>query len=286
MTTKSVAVLGLGGMGGGMARTLLRAGFAVTVYNRSKDKAAPLVDAGAALANSAGEAGAGADVLLLSLADESAVDELLFGEVVWQLKPGTVIIDTTTVSPSFAKNTAIRLAASGVQRLEACVVGNPEMAATGQLRIFLSGEEAAVATAQPVLDALGQEIRHLGAVGQASALKLALNLMLGVQTAALAEAAAFTQAAGLDRDLLLDVVMHSGWRSPVLGFRAEFMRKREYQPAGFRTALMHKDLDLALQQAAAYQVPLPLTGAATDRYQSVIESGRGDDDAAVVVELP
>ncbi|HEY4019976.1 MAG TPA: NAD(P)-dependent oxidoreductase [Pseudonocardiaceae bacterium] len=286
MTIKSVAVLGLGGMGGGMARTLLRAGFAVTVYNRSKDKAAPLVDAGATLANSASEVGADADVLLISLADESAVDELLFGEVVWQLKPGTVIIDTTTVSPSFAKNTAIRLAASGVDRLEACVVGNPEMAANGQLRIFVAGEQAALTKAEPVLSALGQEIRHLGAVGRASALKLALNLMLGVQTAALAEAASFVQAAGLDRDLLLDVVMNSGWRSPVLGFRVDFMRRREYQPAGFRTALMHKDLDLALQQAAAYQVSLPLTSAATDRFQTVIESGRGDDDAAVVVELP
>lgn len=286
MTTKSVAVIGLGGMGGGMARALLSAGFAVTVFNRSQDKTVPLVEAGAIPAPTAADAGAEADVVLLSLADESAVDELLFGEVVWRLAPGTVVIDTTTVSPSYARNTAVRLAASGVERLEACVVGNPEMAATGQLRIFTSGEESTGDRVRPVLSALSQQIRYLGEPGRASALKLALNLLLGIQTAGLAEAAAFVEAAGLDQELLLNVVLNSGWRSPVLGFRAEFMLRRSYEPAGFRTELMHKDLDLAMEQAAAYQLSLPLVRQATERFAAVIDAGRGDEDAAVVIEVP
>lgn len=285
MTIESVAVLGLGGMGGGMARALLRAGLTVTVFNRSAEKAEPLVREGAVLAPSAADAGAGAGLLVLSLADESAVDELLFGEVVARLAPGTVIVDTTTVSPSYARAAAARLAESGVERLEACVVGNPDMAASGQLRVFVSGKKSTMRTAEPVLSALAQEVRFLGDAGLASTLKLALNLLLGIQTAGLAEAADFAEASGLGRELLLDVVLNSGWRSPVLAFRAEFMRRRTYQPAGFRTSLMHKDLDLAMRQAEDYRVALPLVRQAARRFETAIERGRGAEDAAAVMEV-
>ncbi|WP_411139473.1 NAD(P)-dependent oxidoreductase [Streptomyces sp. x-80] len=283
--TGQVAVIGLGGMGGGMARALLDAGHAVTVYNRTREKAEPLERAGAILASSAVEAGTHADTVLLSLADEPAVEEVLFGELVWQLRPQTVLIDTTTVSPSYARTTATRLAASGVRRLETCVMGNPAMAAAGKLRLFVSGDRAALDTVDEVLSALAQEVRYLGEAGRASALKLALNLLLGIQTAGLAEATAFAEAAGLDRELMLDVLLHSGWRSPVLGFRAEFMQRRVYRPAAFRTALMHKDLGLALDQAAAYQVELPLGHEAATRFGSAIAAGHADDDAAAVVEV-
>jgi 3-hydroxyisobutyrate dehydrogenase-like beta-hydroxyacid dehydrogenase len=285
MAERSIAVIGLGGMGSGMAHALLAAGLQVTVFNRSAEKAAPLVQAGATLAPSAADAGAEADVVVLSLADEPAVEQLLFGEVVWRLRPGTILVDTTTVSPSFARNTTIRLAASGVGRVEACVVGNPSMAASGQLRIFAAGDESTVDEVRDVLSAISKEIRYLGAAGRASTLKLAFNLLLGIQTAGLAEAAAFAEAAGLDRETLLEAVVNSGWRSPVLAFRAEFMRSRVYQPAGFRTALMHKDLDLALEQAAAYQLSVPLVEQAAKRFEAVIDAGRGDEDAAVVVEV-
>jgi 3-hydroxyisobutyrate dehydrogenase-like beta-hydroxyacid dehydrogenase len=282
---RSVAVIGLGGMGGGMARALLDAGFAVTVFNRTREKAEPLVRAGAVLADTAGDAGAEADAVVLSLADEPAVEQLLFGEVLWRLRPGTTIVDTTTVSPSFARDTAVRLAASGLHRVEACVIGNPNMAGSGQLRIFASGEESAVDGVRDVLSALGQEVRYLGGAGRASVLKLAFNLLLGIQTAGLAESVAFVESAGLDRELLLDALLHSGWRSPVLGFRAEFMRRRVYQPAGFRTVLMHKDLELALEQAAALRLSLPLGARAADRFGAAIGAGRGDEDAAVVAEI-
>ncbi|MFF4403271.1 NAD(P)-dependent oxidoreductase [Streptomyces sp. NPDC001262] len=285
MTKRQVAVVGLGGMGGGMARALLAAGCDVTVFNRSADRARPLAEAGARVAGSAAEAGAAADVVVLSLADEPAVEQLLFGEMIGAMRPGTTVVDTTTVSPSYARTTATRLTASGIHRVEACVVGNPDMAAAGRLRIFTSGPGPAVDRVQDVLTALGQESRHLGAAGRASALKLAFNLMLGVQTAALAEAAAFAEAAGVERELLLDALLNSGWRSPVLGFRAEFMRRRVYEPAGFRAALMHKDLELALEQAAANELHLPLCERAAGRYASALAAGHGDADAAVVVEV-
>jgi 3-hydroxyisobutyrate dehydrogenase-like beta-hydroxyacid dehydrogenase len=280
---RSVAVLGLGGMGGGMARALLRAGLAVTVFNRSAEKAEPLVREGAVLARIAEDAAA--ELLVLSLADEAAVDEVLFGAVLARLEPGAVVVDTTTVSPSYARAAAARLAEAGVERLEACVVGNPEMAAAGQLRIFVSGSKSTVDFVEPVLAMLAQEIRYLGEAGRASTLKLALNLLLGIQTAGLAEAADFAEASGIGRDLLLDVVLNSGWRSPVLAFRAEFMRRRVYQPAGFRTTLMQKDLDLAMRQAEDCQLALPLVRQAARRFETAIERGRGAQDAAAVMEV-
>ncbi|MGB3440139.1 MAG: NAD(P)-dependent oxidoreductase [Actinophytocola sp.] len=282
---ESVAVLGLGGMGGGMARALLHAGLTVTVFNRSAEKAQPLVRDGARLARSAGDAGAKAGLLVLSLADEESVEELLFGEVLPWLQPGTIVVDTTTVSPLYARDAAARLDAVGVERLEACVVGNPDMASAGQLRIFTAGRKSTLDTAEPVLSVLAQEIRYLGGAGRASALKLALNLLLGIQTVGLAEAADFADAAGLGRELLLDVVLSSGWRSPVLAYRAEFMRRRVYQPAGFRTTLMHKDLDLAMRQAQDYRIELPLVRQAARRFETAIERGRGAEDAAAVMEV-
>jgi 3-hydroxyisobutyrate dehydrogenase-like beta-hydroxyacid dehydrogenase/SAM-dependent methyltransferase len=284
MTDRSVSVVGLGSIGGGMAQRLLDAGFRVTVYNRTPAKAAELVAAGARRVESAAEA-AGSDTVLLSLSDEEAVESVLFGQMVDQLSPGAVLIDTSTVSPGYARDAASRLGRHGVRRVEACLIGNPEMARAGELRVFVAGEPADIAAARDVLDALGRHgILELGPPGRASALKLAFNLLLGVQTVALSEAVSFAEAGGLDRDLLLTAIMKSGWRSPMLNFRAEFMRTRRYEPAGFRAALMAKDLQLALQEAGAGGLDLPLTGRAAQRYAQVIAAGRGDKDAAVVVE--
>jgi 3-hydroxyisobutyrate dehydrogenase len=116
-------------------------------------------------------------------------------------------------------------------------------------------------------------------------LKLAFNLMLGVQTVALAEAVSFVEAMGLSRELLLTAIENSGWSSPVLSFRSQFMRSRKYQDAGFRAALMHKDLVLARAEALERGVEMPLVRHAVDEYDLVLRAGRGDDDAAVVVEM-
>ncbi|MFD9963252.1 NAD(P)-dependent oxidoreductase [Amycolatopsis sp. NPDC058986] len=280
-----IAVLGLGQMGSGMARALLAAGTRITAFNRSADKAAPVAAAGATIAGSAAEAVDGADVVVLSLADEAAVTELLFGELDGRLRKGTTVVDTSTVTPSFAREAAERLAGAGIRRVEACVLGNPQMAAAGRLRVFAAGEESDVDAVRWVLDALGQEVRYLGPAGSASVLKLAFNLMLGVQTLGLAEAVVFAEAMGIDRGLLLDAFEGSGWRSAVLSFRGEFMRRKEYRPAAFRAALMHKDLGLARRESAGHGVELPVVHCAAERYAEMLAAGLGDEDAAAVVEL-
>lgn len=282
---RPVAFVGLGGMGSGMALALLEAGFPLTVHNRTASRAEPLAAAGAAVAATAGDAADGAAVVVVSLADEGAVEEVVFGTLAERLRPGTLLLDTSTVSPGYSREAAARLAGAGVRRVEACVVGNPLMARAGRLRVFTAGDPADAEAAGDVLAALGQEVRHLGPAGSACVLKLSFNVLLGVQVAALAEAVTMAEGAGLDRELLLDALTGSGFSAPTLDFRAGFMRSREYAPAAFRTALMAKDLRLALDVGATGGAPMPVTARAAGRYTAAAEAGRADQDAAAIVEL-
>lgn len=286
MTSGTLALIGLGGMGGGVAGCLIEAGHPLVVHNRTAAKATALLQAGAEWAPTPGDAAAAADVVLISLSDEAAVEQILFGEAAPRLRPGTTVVEMTTVSPEYARASAERLAAIGVRRVEACLIGNPQMARAGELRVFAGGEAEHVAEVRPVLAVLAKQgVLHLGPTGLASSLKLAFNLLLGVQTAGLAEAVAFAEGAGIDRDQFLTAIQNSGWRSPVLSFRAEFMRNRSYRPAAFRAQLMAKDLRLATKEAAEHGLTLPVTESAALRFADVVDSGAGDDDAAVIVEM-
>ncbi|MFE9337691.1 NAD(P)-binding domain-containing protein [Streptomyces sp. NPDC007063] len=278
------AFIGLGNMGGGMARRLLDAGYPLTVHNRTPAKAAPLAEAGATVAASPAEAAAGRSVVLLSLADEAAVEDVLFAQVAPVLAPGAVVVDTSTVSPAYARECARRLAGLGLRRVEACVVGNPFQAREGKLRVYTSGDESDIARVGDLLETLGSQVVHLGEPGSAATLKLIFNLLLGAQVASLTEAVAYGVAAGLDRDQLLASVAESGFSSVVLRFRADLMRKGAYQPAFFRSTLMEKDLRLALGDAAQAGAPLPVLDAVRERFAAVNAAGDGDKDASVLLE--
>jgi 3-hydroxyisobutyrate dehydrogenase-like beta-hydroxyacid dehydrogenase len=286
LTPAPLAVVGLGNMGGGMAAQLLDSGFAVTVHNRTAAKAEPLVARGAVAADSPEQAVKGQRTVLLSLSDERAVDEVLFKRLVPVLEPGCLVIDTSTVSPGYAREAAVRLAGHGLPRVEACVVGNPFQAAKGELRVYVSGEEADVDRARPVLDAIGSEVTYMGAPGAATTIKLIFNTLLGVQVASMAEAVTYGVEAGLDRDLLLTAIASSGFSSVVMRFRAELMRRSSYEPAFFRTVLMEKDLRLAVRSAREAGVELPVLERARERFEAVILAGEGDKDAAVIIEHP
>ncbi|MFI6847830.1 NAD(P)-dependent oxidoreductase [Kitasatospora sp. NBC_00085] len=284
MSRARLAFIGLGSMGGGMAHRLLRSGHPLTVHNRTASRAEPLRAEGAVVAATAAEAAAGAGTVLLSLSDEAAVEQVLFGEVVPVLAPGALVIDTSTVSPEYARQAAARLAAGGLRRVEACVVGNPIQAREGQLRVFLSGEDRDVEAVRPVLETIGSELVPLGAPGSAATAKLILNLLLGAQVASLAEAVTYGERAGLDRDRLLASIAGSGFSSQVMRFRAELMRKNSYRPAFFRSELMEKDLRLAVADAADAGVAMPVLETVRARFAAVVEAGDGDKDASVVIE--
>ncbi len=283
MDSSELTFIGLGGMGAAMALRLIDRGFSLTVYNRTAAKAAPLREAGAVVASTAAQAAAGAKIVLLSLSDEAAVEEIAFGAL--DLRPGTIVIDTSTVSPDYARQAAKRLAAAGVRRVETCVLANPEVARAGRARLLTAGDPADIEEVRPVLKALGgSQVLYLGAAGQAATMKLVFNMLLGAQVAALAEGVRYGVRAGLDRDTLLSAIAASGFSSMVLSFRAEIMRSRNYEPPAFRSKLMNKDLRLIAEDASSIGADTPVMNLVHDLFSRVVEAGDGDKDAAVIVE--
>ena len=283
MDTTELAFIGLGGMGSAMALRLIDRGFPLSVWNRTQSKTAPLREAGARVADTPAQAAAGAKVVLVSLADEAAVEKIVFGSLA--LQPGTIVIDTSTVSPGYAREAAGRLAAAGIRRVETCVLGNPPLARAGKSRILTAGAAADVEEVRPVLKALGgTQVLYLGAAGQAATMKLVFNMLLGAQVASLAEGVAYGVRAGLDRDTLLSAIAGSGFSSMVMGFRAEIMRNRGYEPAAFRATLMDKDLRLIAEDATSVGADTRLMDLVHELFTGVVEAGDGDKDAAVIVE--
>ncbi|GAA3719345.1 NAD(P)-dependent oxidoreductase [Nonomuraea antimicrobica] len=285
MAVRDVAVLGLGTMGSGMATRLLESGYRITVWNRTAERAEPLAEKGAHVATSVQDAAAGAEVLLLSLADESAVDDVLFGGALAAAGPGTLVVDTSTVSPAYARRATERVAAAGAHRVEACVLGNPLQARRGELRVLAAGDELDIRRAKPVLETIGHEVYELGPAGRGAAMKLAFNLLLGAQLASLAEAVSYGESAGLDRAMLLSAIAESGFSSKVMSFRAALMRDGRFTPPAFRSRLMEKDLRLVLAEAATADLSLPVTERAAGQFAALVDQGDGDHDAAAVCRL-
>ena len=205
MSTK-VAFLGLGTMGGGMATNLLKAGFSLTVYNRTSAKAQPLVNAGARLASSPADAAKGASIVLAMLADDAASRNVWLGAdgALAAADLGAILIESSTVSPAWIAELAAAAAQRGLQFLDAPVTGSRMQAESGQLSFLVGGNEAALAAVMPVLQTMSKEVLHLGPVGSGAKLKLINNFLCGVQIASLAEGLAWIERSGLDREQALE----------------------------------------------------------------------------------
>jgi 3-hydroxyisobutyrate dehydrogenase len=280
-----IAVIGLGAMGQGMAHRLVSSGFSTVVFNRTEGKTDELVAAGAHRAPTAAGAAAGRGVVLLSLSDEDAVEDVLVRQgALAAMGEETTLLDTSAVGRDFARRMHERCAAAGVRRVETAVIGNPLQARAGDLRVFTAGNPVDAERAESVLSVLGSSRVHLGEPGTAAAAKLVFNLVLAAQVAGLAEAVCVGEAAGLDRDLLLNAIGQSGFSSAVLRFRADLMRARRYSPAFFRTRLMEKDLRLALGTDAANAGRYRVLEATRSLFHDAALAGRADSDAAAVIE--
>lgn len=286
MTDAKVAFVGLGAMGGAMAARLLDQGQHLTVYNRTASRCEELAERGAAVAASPGEAATGADLVFLSLATGEVVESLLFGEggVVDRLATGGIVADLSTVAPKFARRVAARLATTGHRALDACALGSPRHAHGGELRFLVGGDERDVAAAAPVLRHLATDIVHLGPSGMGATAKLALQLLKAVQLQSLAEAIVFGERAGLDRQVLIDLIAGSGFSSPVMTVRSGVMARRSFaQRPNFRLDLMRKDLGLVLGECQRLGVPVPATSASHDSLTAATNRGLGALDCAAVL---
>jgi 3-hydroxyisobutyrate dehydrogenase len=287
MAKESVALLGLGTMGGGMAANLLKAGFLLNVYNRTRTKAEPFASHGARVADTPSEAVAGATIILSMLADDNASRDVWLGKngALVAAEKGIVLVECSTVSPAWITELAGLAKARGLELLDAPVTGSRVQAAEGQLTFLVGGSEAALSSATPVLQAMSKKIVHLGPVGSGAKLKLVNNFLCGVQVASLAEGIAWLERSGLDRDRALDFLKSGAAGSPVVANVSTRMANHDYA-VNFLLKLMSKDLQYA--QDAAAQNGIELTTAANARalFEKATASGYADQDMSAVAEIP
>ncbi len=285
MTRLRIAFIGLGAMGIGMASRLAEAGFDLTVYNRTRSKSEQVGRLGARVADAPADAAREADLVMLSLPNHRVVSDILHGDrgVFGSLPLGGYIADLTTVPPAFAQETAQRAAAAGYHALDACILGNYEHARQGELRFMVGGDEADFHAIEEVLHALGKEVTHLGRSGLGATMKLTLNMLMGIEMQALAEAVSFGERAGLPRDTILQLISRSGYSAPVMRFKCGVMQRRAFERADFKLALMRKDMMLVLSEAQSLAVPMPVSEGAYTMLTAAEQQGLGDHDCASIL---
>ena len=283
--THRVAVLGLGTMGTGMAKNLLKAGFAVHAYNRTRAKAEPLQALGSVIADTPADASRDADVIISILSDEDASRAAWTGEqgALAGAKAGAVLVESSTVTPAWIEELASLAKERGLHLLDAPVTGSRLQADGGQL-VFLTGGDAAVLeSVRPVLAAMSREIVLLGPVGSGARMKLINNFLCGVQVASLAEGLSWIERSGLDRDQALTVLKSGAPGSPLLGAISARMVEAKYD-VNFLLSLMDKDLRYATKDAALLGIDLRTAKVAEARFADAIQAGYGEKDMSAVVE--
>jgi 3-hydroxyisobutyrate dehydrogenase len=278
-----VGFAGLGTMGAAMAANIHRAGYPLTVWNRTPGRSADLVAAGAAEAFSPRELAQASDVVVVCVSDTPDVEAVLFGRegLAEGLDAGSLVIDCSTISPRATRAYAERLGAQGVGFLDAPVSGGSEGAQKGSLTIMVGGSEADLGRARPVLAAMGQTITHLGPVGSGQATKAVNQVILCGTYLGVAEGIVLAMKAGLDPEQVVTALSGGAARSWVLENRSERMIEDDY-PLGFRIALHRKDVAIALELAREVGAALPVAGLAAAIEDGLIAQGHGDDDNAAL----
>lgn len=267
-----------------MAARLLAAGAPLTVWNRSTERGGDLVARGARGAKTPADAVYDAEVVITMLADPAALEQVLTAPdgVLKTLRRSALHIDCSTVGPAVARATAAQCAARGAGYVDAPVMGSVPAAEQGTLTILASGAAADVERARVVLSHLGTTILPTGETGSASALKLVMNLLIAGQTELLAEAFLLAERAGLPPDLVRGALAGSVLNSPFIGYKAPQLLERQFTPL-FTTALLLKDIDLALELARTHDLSLPGVRAVRDAYAASAAAGRRNDDFSAVI---
>lgn len=273
-------------MGRPMAMNVLKAGYSLTVWNRTTSRADELVAAGAKLAPSPQEVAAASDFLLTIVSDPPAIEEILWGPrgAMQAIKRGSIYVDSSTVSPALARRMAAACAERGARFLDAPVTGGDWGAKKGELVFMIGGDAETLKEAEPILSVMGKKLFHLGPNGAGQTIKLAMNLILALQVDALAEALALVTRAGIQGEKLVEVLQSSMGRSGLLDVKAPNLLKGEYVPS-FPLRLMHKDLSLALELGNQLGVGLPATAAARETYNYVKGAAKEDLDYSAVMKF-
>jgi 3-hydroxyisobutyrate dehydrogenase-like beta-hydroxyacid dehydrogenase len=288
--TEKIGLIGLGLMGLPMGMNLRKAGFPLTVWNRTASRANDLLAAGAVLAKSPREVAEASDVLLTIVSDPPALESVLWGQdgkqdgALGGLKKGNIYIDSSTISPTLVKKISWECQTHGVRFLDAPVTGGDWGAREGSLVFMIGGEGETLREVQPILDVMGKKFFHLGPNGAGQTIKLAMNAILALEVGAVAEAIGLVTKAGLKGEQLLEVLQSSMGRSGLLDLKTPLMLKGDFKPS-FPLRLMHKDLGLTLDLANQLGVALPTTAAVREVYNHVKGQAKEDVDYSAIVRF-
>ena len=275
--SERIGYVGLGIMGRGMARNLLKAGFSVEVWNRTASRMEELAADGAKPASSPAEVAANCDIIITCVSDTPDVEAVILGEngVLQGARAGSLVIDCSTISPQSTRDIAAKLAEKGVHFLDAPVSGGSEGAAKGTLTIMVGGEAADVERATPVFQAMGKTITHVGPTGAGQMVKLVNQILVVGNCLAMCEAMLFAEAGGLDQQKTFNAISQGAAGSWMFTNRAPQIMRRDWRP-GFTIDLQQKDIRLVLEAADQMGVPLMGTGMIFQLYRTLQQMGLGD----------
>ena len=282
---KIISYLGLGTMGSGMASNLLKAGYKLSVWNRSAEKCEPFARKGARVADTPADAARDVDVVMYMLSNDQAVEEVVFGTkgILGGIKEGQIAIDMSTVLPATSLREREAYAKHGVDFLDAPVFGSKQESADAKLWIMAAGNKAIFEKVKPVLEHLGQTVHYFGKNGNATAMKLVGNLIVALEMEALAEGLVLAQKAGLDLNTVMEVVKVADFRSPLLVSNGQNILKRDFSPS-FALKLMLKDADLIEKFAESLQSPVPALRVAEKNLASAVALGFGKENASALIK--
>jgi 3-hydroxyisobutyrate dehydrogenase-like beta-hydroxyacid dehydrogenase len=263
----NIGFVGLGAMGAGIVPRLIAAGHTVTGFNRSKDKAAPLLKSGMRWADSPREVAAASEVVFSIVTDAAAVRAVALGDdgVIAGLTPGSVYVDMSTIAPDSSRAVSAEFAKKGLPMLDAPISGSPVTLAQGNAALMVAGDKAAFEKVEPVLRAIGPKVTYIGTSGLAVQMKIAVNLLLMVEVIAFGEAVALAEKGGVKREVAVDAVLKSVAASPVLGYRGPFILEGKMPEVPLAdVTLQQKDMLLALELGRKLGSPVPLAAAANE----------------------
>ena len=282
---KAISYLGLGTMGSGMASNLLKAGYQLTVWNRSAEKCKPFARKGARVAKSPADAARDVDLVIYMLSNDQAVEEVVFGAkgILGGIKEGQIAMDMSTVLPAMSLREQEAYAKRGVDFLDAPVFGSKQEAADAKLWIMAAGNKAIFEKVKPVLEHLGQTIHYFGKNGNAAAMKLVGNLIVALELEALSEGLVLARKAGLDLNTVMEVVKVADFRSPLLVSNGQNILKRDFSTS-FALKLMLKDAGLIEKFAESLESPIPASRLVEKNLESAVALGFGTENASALIK--
>jgi 2-hydroxy-3-oxopropionate reductase len=281
-----IGYIGLGTMGGPMAMNILKAGFPLTVFNRTRSKAAGLLDSGAKWADTPAEVASRTEVVFTNLSDTPDVLQILFGEngVIDGAHPGMIVVDNSTIKPSASREIFWRFQELGVSTLDAPVSGGDIGAKNGTLAIMVGGEAEALEKVMPVLEAIGKKITHVGDAGAGQVAKAANQIMVAAQMVAEAELMLFAQKSGVDVGRVIEAIRGGAAQCWTLDVKPQRLLAGNRTP-GFKSSLQAKDLNIVMDTARDYQAVLPGTALNSQLFNGMVALGEGDLDNSAVIRM-